>query len=126
MEFREQNIDFAINLLDLRYLAGDAALHSRFETSGRYSWRKMASKLGAHPAAHAAYATPNIRTLSTIASPTSKNVLEACAIWHLMGSLSHLGPERDQQRTSGLVDRPGAFLSAIRCFLHYQARVIAI
>src|SRR5580658_5687563 len=30
LEFREQNIDFTINLLDLRFLAGDAALHARF------------------------------------------------------------------------------------------------
>ncbi|MGP0072208.1 MAG: hypothetical protein ACLPWF_09765, partial [Bryobacteraceae bacterium] len=31
LEFREQNIDLDINLLDLRYLAGDQALHSRLE-----------------------------------------------------------------------------------------------
>src|ERR1700685_3241086 len=45
LEFREQNIDFTINLLDLRFLAGDAALHARLAAKWPAFLEKHGSKL---------------------------------------------------------------------------------
>jgi [protein-PII] uridylyltransferase len=48
LEFREQNIDLDINLLDLRYLAGDAALHARFAGKWPAFLEKHGPKLSQH------------------------------------------------------------------------------
>jgi UTP:GlnB (protein PII) uridylyltransferase len=48
LEFREQNIDFSINLLDLRVLAGDAALYARFASKWPAFLEKHGSKLSQH------------------------------------------------------------------------------
>ena len=52
LEFREQNIDLDINLLDLRYLAGDNALYSRFDNKWPAFLEKNGSKLGQHLSQH--------------------------------------------------------------------------
>ena len=53
LEFREQNIDLDINLLDLRYLAGDKALFSRLENKWPAFLEKNGPKLSQHLAKHA-------------------------------------------------------------------------
>ncbi len=52
LEFREQNIDLDINLLDLRYLAGDNGLYSRFENKWPAFLEKNGPKLSQHLAKH--------------------------------------------------------------------------
>jgi [protein-PII] uridylyltransferase len=120
LEFREQNIDFTINLLDLRFLAGDAALHARFAGKWPAFLEKHGSKLSQHliqltRVRHAKYQnTPHHR------EPDIKECPGGLRDFHLLGSLSHLGPERPQTERPDLADA-AAFLSSIRCFLHYQA-----
>jgi [protein-PII] uridylyltransferase len=120
LEFREQNIDFTINLLDLRFLAGDAALHARF--AGK--WPAFLEKHGAKLSQHLIQLTRvrHARYQNTLhhREPDIKECPGGLRDLHLVGSLSHLGPERAQPDSLQLADA-GAFLSSVRCFLHYQA-----
>jgi [protein-PII] uridylyltransferase len=119
LEFREQNIDFTINLLGLRFLAGDAALHARF--AGK--WPAFLEKHGAKLSQHLIQLTRvrHARYQNTLhhREPDIKECPGGLRDFHLVGSLSHLGPERAQPSLH-LADA-GTFLSAVRCFLHYQA-----
>jgi [protein-PII] uridylyltransferase len=119
LEFREQNLDFAINLLDLRFLTGDAALHARFQSKWPGFLEKNGPKLSQHllqltRLRHAKYQN----TLHHL-EPDIKECPGGLRDLHLLGSLSHLGPDRAQPSRE-LMDA-GAFLSSVRCFLHYQA-----
>jgi [protein-PII] uridylyltransferase len=119
LEFREQNIDFTINLLDLRFLAGDAALHARFAAK----WPAFLEKYGPKLSQHLIQLTRvrHARYQNTLhhREPDIKECPGGLRDLHLVGSLSHLGPE-GAPPSQPLVDA-GAFLSSIRCFLHYQA-----
>ena len=120
LEFREQNIDFAISLLDLRFLAGDAPLHARFAGKWPAFLEKHGSKLSQHLSQltrvrHARYQnTLHHREPDIMECPGGLRDLQ------LVGSLPHLSSERSQPDITELADA-GAFLSSIRCFLHYQA-----
>jgi [protein-PII] uridylyltransferase len=120
LEFREQNIDFTINLLDLRFLAGDAALHARF--AGK--WPAFLEKHGAKLSQHLIQLTRirHAKYQNTLhhREPDIKECPGGLRDLHLVGSLSHLGPERARPDSLDLAEA-GAFLSSIRCFLHYQA-----
>ncbi len=119
LEFREQNLDFAINLLDLRFLAGDAALHARF--AGK--WPAFLEKYGAKLSQHLVQLTRvrHAKYQNTLhhREPDVKECPGGLRDLHLLGSLSHLGPERTQLGQP--LTEAGALLSSIRCFLHYQA-----
>jgi [protein-PII] uridylyltransferase len=119
LEFRDQNMDFIINLLDLRYLAGDAALHARF--AGK--WPAFLEKHGAKLSQHLIQLTRvrHARYQNTLhhREPDIKECPGGLRDLHLLGSLSHLAPARAEPDRLPLADA-GAFLSSIRCFLHYQ------
>jgi [protein-PII] uridylyltransferase len=120
LEFREQNIDFAINLLDLRFLAGDAGLYARLENKWPAFLEKHAPKLSQHliqltRIRHAKYQnTPHHR------EPDVKDCPGGLRDFHLLGSLAHL--DQNRVRPGQRLADAGAFLSSIRCFLHYQAQ----
>ncbi|MGA2213312.1 MAG: hypothetical protein ABSH31_08565 [Bryobacteraceae bacterium] len=120
LEFREQNIDFIINMLDLRFLAGDAALHDRFSAK----WPAFLEKHGAKVIQHLIQLTRvrHARYQNTLhhREPDIKECPGGLRDLHLVGSLSHLEPERTAPDSRALAEA-GAFLSSIRCFLHYQA-----
>ena len=119
LEFREQNIDFAINLLDLRYLAGDAALHVRFQSKWPAFLEKHAPKLTQHLMQLTRVRYAKYQNTLHHREPDVKESPGALRDLHLLGSLAQLGTERTQP-SQPLADA-GAFLSSIRCFLHYQA-----
>jgi len=119
LEFREQNIDFAINLLDLRFLAGDAALHARFRSKWPAFLEKNASKLSQHILQLTRVRHAKYQNTLHHREPDVKECPGGLRDLHLLDSLSHLEPER-APRNQQLADA-GAFLSAVRCFLHYQA-----
>jgi [protein-PII] uridylyltransferase len=119
LEFREQNIDFAINLLDLRFLAGDAALHARFASKWPAFLEKYGPKLSQHLIQLTRVRHAKYQNTLHHREPDIKECPGGLRDLHLLGSLSHLGPERAQP-SQQLADA-GAFLSSIRCFLHYQS-----
>ena len=120
LEFHEQNIDFTINLLDLRYLAGDAALYARFVAKWPAFLEKHGAKLSQHLVQHSRLRHAKYQNTLHHREPDIKECPGGLRDLHLIGALSHLGPERALPDGLDLSDA-GAFLSSIRCFLHYQA-----
>ena len=120
LEFREQNIDFTINLLDLRFLAGDAALHARLAAKWPAFLEKHGSKLSQHLIQLTRVRHARYQNTLHHREPDIKECPGGLRDLHLVGSLAHLSSERAQLDTMQLADA-GAFLSSIRCFLHYQA-----
>jgi [protein-PII] uridylyltransferase len=120
LEFREQNLDFAVNLLDARFLHGDAALHARLASK----WPAFVEKYGPKLSQHLVQLTHvrHAKYQNTLhhKEPDVKECPGGLRDLHLIGSLSHLEPDRTHM-TPALV-KAGAFLSTARCFLHYQAQ----
>jgi len=120
LEFREQNIDFSINLLDLRYLAGDAALHQRLAGKWPAFLEKHGSKLSQHLIQLTRVRHARYQNTLHHREPDVKESPGGLRDFHLVGFLSHLSMERAQPDYSQLAEA-SAFLASIRCFLHYQA-----
>ena len=119
LEFREQNLDFAINLLDLRLLTGDAALYQRFANK----WPAFIEKYGPRLSQHLLQLTRvrHAKYQNTLhhREPDIKECPGGLRDLHLLGALAHLGADRTQPNPE--LAAPAAFLSSVRCFLHYQA-----
>jgi [protein-PII] uridylyltransferase len=117
LEFREQNIDLDINLLDLRYLAGDSGLYSRFENRWPSFLEKYGSKLSHHLSQHTRVRHSKYQNTVHHREPDIKEAPGGLRDWNLIGWLSRLGPGA---YASEELNQAGAFLSAVRYFLHYQ------
>jgi len=120
LEFREQNIDLDINLLDLRYLAGDQALHARLENKWPAFLEKNGSKLGQHLARHTRVRHAKFQNTVHHREPDIKEAPGGLRDWNLIGWMSRLAPEG--AHSSDELNQAGEFLSAVRCFLHYQSQ----
>ncbi|MGA2882824.1 MAG: hypothetical protein ABSG13_28060 [Bryobacteraceae bacterium] len=120
LEFREQNIDLDVNLLDLRYLAGDKALHSRFENKWPAFLEKNGSKLSQHLAQHTRVRHAKFQNTVHHREPDIKEAPGGLRDWNLIGWLSRLGPEG--AFSSEELNQAGEFLSGVRCFLHYRSQ----
>ena len=92
LEFREQNTDLDINLLDLRHLAGDQALLSRFENKWPAFLEKNGSKLGQHLARHTRVRHAKFQNTNHHREPDIKEAPGGLRDWNLIGWLSRLGP----------------------------------
>jgi [protein-PII] uridylyltransferase len=120
LEFREQSIDLDINLLDLRYLAGDQALHARFENKWPAFLEKNGSRLGQHLARHTRVRHAKFQNTNHHREPDIKEAPGGLRDWNLIGWLARLGSE--EAYASDELNQAGEFISAVRCFLHYQAQ----
>ena len=120
LEFREQNIDLDINLLDLRYLAGDQALHSRFENKWPAFLERNGPKLSQHLAQHTRVRHAKFQNTVHHREPDIKEAPGGLRDWNLIGWLSRLAAEG--AHASDQLNQAGEFLSAVRCFLHYQSQ----
>jgi [protein-PII] uridylyltransferase len=120
LEFREQNIDLDINLLDLRYLAGDQALQSRFENKWPAFLEKNGSKLSQHLARHTRLRHAKFQNTVHHREPDIKECPGGLRDWNLIGWLARLGAEAADG--SDELNQAGEFLSAVRCFLHYYSQ----
>src|ERR1700733_4162779 len=113
LEFREQNIDLDINLLDLRYLSGDKALYSRFDNKWPAFLEKNGLKLGQHLSKHTRVRHTKFQGTVHHREPDIKECPGGLRDWNLIGWLSQLGVEG--VHTSKELDQAGEFLSAVRC-----------
>jgi len=118
LEFREQNVDLNINLLDLRFLAGDQTLYSRFENKWPGFLEKHGPKLSQHLVRHTKVRHSKYQNTVHHREPDTKDAPGGLRDWNLIGSLSRLGAE--SVHTTEELNRAVAFLSTVRCFLHYQ------
>ena len=130
VEFREQNIDLDINLLDLRYLAGDNALYSRFENKWPAFLEKNGPNLGQHLSRHTRVRHAKFQNTVHHREPDIKECPGGLRDWNLIGWLARLDGEEahssDELNNGELkrdeLNQAGEFLSAVRCFLHYHAQ----
>jgi [protein-PII] uridylyltransferase len=120
LEFREQNLDLDINLLNLRYLAGDQALHSRFENKWPAFLDKFGSKLIEHLVRHTRLRHVRYQNTLHHREPDVKEHPGGLRDWNLMASFARLGVEASG--SSDELAKAGEFLSSVRCFLHYYSR----
>lgn len=119
LEFREQNIDLAVSLLDARHVAGDKALFERFENRWPAFLDKNGSRLAGHIARHTQIRHAKFLNTVDHREPDVKDGPGGVRDWNVIGALSHLA--------SGSNNREGlstsvSFLSRVRCFLHYQSQ----
>src|SRR6202453_2476799 len=116
LEFREQNIDLDINLLDLRYLAGDQDLNARFENKWPAFLEKNRPKLVQHLARHAHLRRVKYQHTVHHREPDIKECPGGLRDWNLIGWLQRLGVEAagGDQNLIPAID----FLSAVRRLLH--------
>jgi [protein-PII] uridylyltransferase len=116
----EQSIDFGITLLDRRLLAGDPALAAKLEDELVSFFAKRGQQLAQRlialtRARHAkCQNTPSHKEPDVMGTPGGLQDMRAIV------NLEKLCPEQ-LQSTRGLEDA-AAFLSSVRCFLHYRAR----
>ena len=118
LEVHEQNIELNISLLDRRFLAGDhdvsAKLEGRFPDFSRENGQKLARHLcELTHARHSKYQD----TLFHL-EPDVKETPGGLRDLHFINWLARLRPE---QRSETAMETATAFLSSLRCFLHYQA-----
>jgi [protein-PII] uridylyltransferase len=125
LEFREQNIDLDINLLDLRYLAGDNALYSRFDNKWPGFLEKNGTNLSRHLSQHTRVRHAKFQNTVHHREPDIKECPGGLRDWNLIGWLARLGGEKahpSDELNSGELNQAGEFLSAVRCFLHYHSQ----
>jgi [protein-PII] uridylyltransferase len=120
LEFREQNVDLDINLLDLRYLAGDNALYSRFDNKWPAFLEKNGAKLGQHLSQHSRVRHAKFQNTVHHREPDIKECPGGLRDWNLIGWLVRLDGE--EVHASDELNQAGEFLSAVRCFLHYHSQ----
>ena len=120
LEFREQNIDLDINLLDLRYLAGDKALYSRFDNKWPAFLEKNGSKLSQHLSKHTR--VRHAKFQNTRAPPRARYQGVSWRTARLESDRMAVAPGcRRSSRPVTSSTQAGEFLSAVRCFLHYHS-----
>ncbi len=118
LEVHEQNIELNISLLDRRFLSGDYDVSAKLESRFPGFLSKHSQKLGRHlceltHARHSKYQD----TLFHL-EPDVKETPGGLRDLHFINWLARLRPE---QRSETILETATAFLSSLRCFLHYQA-----
>ena len=118
LEVHEDNIELNISLLDRRFLAGDHDVSAKLESRFPGFLSKHGQKLGRHlceltRARHSKYQD----TLFHL-EPDVKETPGGLRDLHFINWLARLHPE---QRSDTVLETAAAFLSSLRCFLHYQA-----
>ncbi len=119
LEFREQDIDLDINLLDLRYLAGDPALNARFQHKWPAFLDKNRSALAQHLVRRTQLRHAKFQNTLHHREPDIKESPGGLRDWNLIGWLTHLGVA--ETRPSDELGNAVEFLSALRCSLHYES-----
>ncbi len=118
LEFREQDLDLAIHLMDARLLAGDEAAYARFTGKWAGHLERHGGKIsqlvaGLARARHAKYENTHLHR--------EPDVQE------MPGGLRDLSVARWLLRLAGVRNEPArlreaaSFLSTVQCFLHYRA-----
>src|SRR5665213_3486816 len=118
VEVHDANPELNVSLLDRRLLAGDDQVHTRLETRLPLFLTKQGHRLARHlceltRARHSKYQD----TLFHL-EPDVKETPGGLRDLHFINWLARLRPE---QRSDTALEGAAAFLSSLRCFLHYQA-----
>jgi len=119
LEFREQNLDLSLNLMDARFLAGDPALYQRLENQWPPFLEKSGQRLIPHVVRlargrHASYQN-TVQHREPDVQDTPGGLRDITVTNWLNRLARHTIPP-------GQLAEPAAFLSTIRCCLHYASR----
>lgn len=116
----EQNADLCIKLLDRRMLAGDAGVGRMLDDGLAASIAKHGRQLGERLAAAERARHAKYRNTPFHREPDVEETPGALRDLRLIGTLARLRPQ--QAGSPEALGRAAAFLSMVRCFLHYRAR----
>jgi [protein-PII] uridylyltransferase len=118
LEVHEQNIELNISLLDRRFLAGDHDVFAKLESRFPGFLSKQGSKLGKHLCELTRARHQKFQDTLFHLEPDVKETPGGLRDLHFINWLARLRPE---QRSDTTLESAAAFLSSLRCFLHYQA-----
>jgi [protein-PII] uridylyltransferase len=118
LEVHEQNIELNISLLDRRFLAGDHDVFAKLESRFPGFLSKQSPKLGKHLCDLTRARHTKFQDTLFHLEPDVKETPGGLRDLHFINWLARLRPE---QRSDTQLESAAAFLSSLRCFLHYQA-----
>ena len=118
LEVHEQNIELNISLLDRRFLSGDREVFSRLEGKQPAFLAKHGPKLARHLCQLTRTRHEKYQNTLFHLEPDMKETPGGLRDLHLIGWISQLRPEL---RSDAPLGPATAFLSSVRCFLHYEA-----
>ena len=118
LEVHEQNIELNISLLDRRFLVGDHDVFAKLESRFPAFLSKQGTKLGKHLCELTRARHTKFQDTLFHLEPDVKETPGGLRDLHFINWLARLRPE---QRSDTTFESAAAFLSSLRCFLHYQA-----
>ncbi len=117
LEYREQNIELSVSLLDARFLAGDEAAYARFTNKWAAFVERNGAKLSQHLAGMAKARHARYQNTFLHREPDVHESPGGLRDASVAGWLTRLaGTRSDSARLREAV----TFLSTVRCFLHYR------
>jgi len=119
LDTREQNLELTINLLDRRFLAGDAALNAKLDSRLPAVLSKHARDIRRSLSSSARIRHAKYQNTSHHLEPDVKEAPGGLRDLNLINWLAKLNAEGDQPGER--LKQAGGFLSSVRCFLHYHA-----
>jgi [protein-PII] uridylyltransferase len=118
LEVHEQNIELNISLLDRRFLCGDREVFAKLEGKLPAFLVKNGQKLARHLCQLTRTRHEKYQNTLFHLEPDVKETPGGLRDLHLMGWISKLRPELG---SDAVLAPATAFLSSLRCFLHYDA-----
>ncbi len=118
LEVHEQNIELNISLLDRRFLAGDRDVFAKLEGKHPAFLVKHGQKLARHLCQLTRTRHEKYQNTLFHLEPDVKETPGGLRDLHLIGWISKLRPELS---SDAALAQATAFLSSLRCFLHYEA-----
>jgi len=117
-EMHEGNVEFSISLLDRRFLGGDEAVFQKLQSKMPGFLTKQGPKLAKALCEMTRARHSKFQDTLFHMEPDVKETPGALRDLHFVAWLAQLRPE---QKSDTQLDKATAFVSSLRCFLHYQA-----
>ncbi len=121
LEVHEQNIELNISLLDRRFLAGDHEVKAKLENRFPAFLTKNGAKLAKHLCQLTRSRHEKYQDTLYHLEPDIKETPGGLRDLHFINWLGQLRPELRPDSLTVSREDPTAFLSSLRCFLHYEA-----
>lgn len=117
-EVHEQNVELNISLLDRRFLAGDEDLYAKLEARLPAFLAKQGARLGRHLCELTRTRHGKYQDTLYHLEPDVKESPGGLRDLHMIAWLARLRPEH--KTDTGALEQATAFISSLRCFLHYH------
>ncbi len=122
VQLHDQNIELHISLLDLRFLSGDQAFFTDLQAKLGEFYNRHSHTLMKRLAEMSRLRHTKFNDTVFHLEPNIKESPGGIRDWHVLRWLGQLMPQNDAIREScAETNKATAFLSVIRCFLHFRA-----